>query len=59
MFDKRLLRLAPGVTRLIVGKVICQWIGLLANVVFMVTVVALFGLLHGCKAPIIRHSFGF
>ena len=43
MFDKRLLRLAPGVTRLIVGKVICQWIGLLANVVFMVTVVALFG----------------
>ena len=43
MFDKRLLRLAPGVARLIVGKVICQWIGLLANVVFMVTVVALFG----------------
>ena len=43
MFDKRLLRLVPGVTRLIVGKVVCQWIGLLADVVFMVTVVALFG----------------
>lgn len=43
MFDKRLFRLVPGVTRLIVGKVICQWLGLLADIVFMVTAVALFG----------------
>ena len=43
MFDKRLFRLVPGIGRLIAGKVACLWIGLLCNVVFMVTVVALFG----------------
>ncbi len=41
MVDKRLFRLAPGIGRLIVGKVICLWIGLLANIGFMVTLVAL------------------
>ena len=39
MFDKRLFSLAPGVGRLVAAKVLCQWVGLLANVVFVVTVV--------------------
>lgn len=39
MFDKRLFSLAPGVGRLVAAKVFCQWIGLLSNVVFVVTVV--------------------
>lgn len=39
MFDKRLFSLAPGVGRLVAAKVLCQWIGLLANVVFVVTMV--------------------
>ena len=39
MFDKRLFSLAPGVGRLVAAKVLCQWIGLLSNVVFVVTVV--------------------
>lgn len=38
MFDKRLFSLAPGVGRLVAAKVLCQWVGLLANVVFVVTV---------------------
>lgn len=41
MFDKRLFSLAPGVGRLVAAKVFCQWIGLLSNVVFVVTVVAM------------------
>nr|WP_304352698.1 ATP-binding cassette domain-containing protein [Bifidobacterium catenulatum] len=39
MFDKRLFSLAPGVGRLVAAKVLCQWVGLLSNVVFVVTVV--------------------
>lgn len=39
MFDKRLFSLAPGVGRLVAAKVLCQWIGLLSNVVFVVTMV--------------------
>ena len=41
MFDKRLFPLAPGVGRLVAAKVLCQWIGLLSNVVFVVTVVVM------------------
>ena len=39
MFDKRLFSLAPGVGRLVAAKVLCQWVGLLSNVVFVVTMV--------------------
>ena len=39
MFDKRLFSLAPGVGRLVAAKVLCQWIGLLSNIVFVVTMV--------------------
>lgn len=41
MFDKRLFSLAPGVGRLVAAKVLCQWVGLLANIVFVVTVVVM------------------
>lgn len=41
MFDKRLFSLVPGVGRLVAAKVLCQWVGLLANVVFVVTVVVM------------------
>lgn len=41
MFDKRLFSLAPGVGRLVAARVLCQWVGLLANVVFVVTVVVM------------------
>ena len=41
MFDKRPFPLAPGVGRLVAAKVLCQWIGLLSNVVFVVTVVVM------------------
>lgn len=41
MFDKRLFSLAPGVGRLVAAKAFCQWIGLLSNVVFVVTVVVM------------------
>ena len=41
MFDKRLFSLAPGVGRLVAAKVLCQWIGLLSNVVFVVTMVVM------------------
>lgn len=41
MFDKRLFSLAHGVGRLVAAKVFCQWIGLLSNVVFVVTVVVM------------------
>lgn len=41
MFDKRLFSLTPGVGRLVAAKVLCQWVGLLANVVFVVTVVVM------------------
>ena len=41
MFDKRLFSLSPGVGRLVAAKVLCQWVGLLSNVVFVVTVVVM------------------
>ena len=39
MFDKRLFSLADGVGRLIAAKVACQWLGLVANIAFVVAVV--------------------
>ncbi|MBD9266532.1 MAG: ATP-binding cassette domain-containing protein [Bifidobacterium bifidum] len=40
MFDKRLFTMAPGIGRLIAGKVALMWVGLFANVAFVVTVVS-------------------
>lgn len=41
MFDKRLFSLVPGVKRLIAGKVICLWAGLMANIAFAFILVRL------------------
>lgn len=41
MFDKRLFAMAPGIGRLVAAKVACMWVGLLANIGFMVALVAL------------------
>lgn len=41
MFDKRLFSLAPGVGRLVAAKVACMWVGLLANIAFVIAVVHL------------------
>ena len=39
MFDKRLFSLADGIGRLIAAKVVCQWLGLVANIAFVVAMV--------------------
>ena len=39
MFDKRLFSLAPGVGGLVAAKVVCMWVGLLANIAFVLAVV--------------------
>ena len=39
MFDKRLFQLAPGLGKLIAGKVALMWVGLLANIGFMLSLV--------------------
>ncbi|PJM78888.1 ABC transporter ATP-binding protein/permease [Bifidobacterium scaligerum] len=44
MFDKRLFQIAPGIRRLVVGKVALMWVSLLANIGFMLSLVML---LHG------------
>ncbi|HCH21540.1 MAG TPA: hypothetical protein DEW10_01735, partial [Bifidobacterium sp.] len=41
MFDTRLFSLTPGIMRLIVAKVLCQWVGLLSNVVFVLSLVTM------------------
>ncbi|KFI54648.1 ATP-binding cassette domain-containing protein [Bifidobacterium callitrichos] len=43
MFDKRLFQLAPGIGRLVAGKIACLWVALLANIGFMIALVALLG----------------
>ena len=62
MFDKRLFSLAPGVGRLVAAKVLCQWVGLLANVVFVVTVVVMLSpalaVVESAFAPIRRFQCG-
>ncbi|MBT1180821.1 ATP-binding cassette domain-containing protein [Bifidobacterium sp. CP2] len=51
MFDKRLFRMAPGIGRLVAGKVACLWVGLLANIGFMIALVALFANLLTAADP--------
>lgn len=41
MFDKRLFQLAPGLKGLVAGKVALMWVGLLANIGFMLSLVML------------------
>ncbi len=53
MFDKRLFSLADGVGRLIAAKVACQWLGLVANVAFVVAVVRM--LQAAVRARTVRH----
>ncbi|MBW3092206.1 ATP-binding cassette domain-containing protein [Bifidobacterium sp. 82T10] len=43
MFDKRLFALADGIGRLVAGKVALMWLGLLANVAFVATLVMMLG----------------
>ncbi len=47
MFDKRLFSLAPGVRGLIAAKVVCLWVGLLADIALSVTAVSLMGAVLG------------
>ncbi|MBW3078085.1 ATP-binding cassette domain-containing protein [Bifidobacterium simiiventris] len=47
MIDKRLFRMAPGLGKLVAGKVACMWVSLLANIGFVLALVSLLGsLLH-------------
>ena len=41
MIDKRLFGMAPGIGRLVAGKVACMWVSLLANVAFVAALVSL------------------
>ena len=43
MFDRRLFSLVPGTGRLLAGKVIGLWVSLLADVSFVLTLVAMLG----------------
>lgn len=43
MFDKRLFSIVPGVRGLVAAKVVCLWVGLLADIALSVTAVSLFG----------------
>ena len=54
MFDKRLFQLAPGLGKLIAGKVALMWVGLLANIGFMLSLVMLLPGLLAAAAP---HTF--
>ena len=54
MFDKRLFQLAPGLGKLIAGKVALMWVGLLANIGFMLSLVML---LQGLLATADPHTF--
>lgn len=54
MFDKRLFQIAPGIGRLVAGKVALMWVSLLANIGFMVGVVML---LQGLLTAADPHMF--
>ncbi|WP_223851986.1 ATP-binding cassette domain-containing protein [Bifidobacterium myosotis] len=54
MFDKRLFQIAPGIGRLVAGKVALMWVSLLANIGFMVGVVML---LQGLLSAADPHMF--
>lgn len=56
MFDKRLFQLAPGLGKLIAGKVALMWVGLLANIGFMLSLVML---LQGLLAAADPHTFSY
>lgn len=56
MVDKRLFQLAPGIGRLVAGKVVCQWVGLLSNIGFMVTLVALISGVLFADSPILTQA---
>lgn len=51
MFDKRLFQLAPGLKKLIAGKVALMWVGLFANIGFMLSLVMLLNSLLTAVAP--------
>ncbi|NEG88943.1 ATP-binding cassette domain-containing protein [Bifidobacterium aerophilum] len=51
MFDKRLFRMAPGIGRLVAGKVACMWVSLLANIGFVLALVSLLGSLMEAVIP--------
>ena len=57
MFDKRLFQLAPGLKKLIAGKVALMWVGLLANIGFMLSLVMLLNsLLTAVAPPLLRKA---
>ncbi|KFI49668.1 ATP-binding cassette domain-containing protein [Bifidobacterium biavatii] len=59
MFDKRLFALADGIGRLVAGKVALMWLGLLANVAFVATLVMMLGDLLWWFDPMAAHgTFG-
>ena len=51
MFDKRLFQLAPGLKKLIAGKVALMWVGLFANIGFMLSLVMLLNSMLTAVAP--------
>lgn len=49
MIDKRLFTLVPGVRKLVIGKIVFLWIGLLADIALAASIV-------GIVAPLVRYS---
>lgn len=49
MVDKRLFTLVPGVRKLVVGKIVFLWIGLLADIALAASIV-------GIVAPLVRYA---
>ena len=49
MVDKRLFTLVPGVRKLVIGKIVFLWIGLLADIALAASVV-------GIVAPLVRYA---
>lgn len=51
MVDKRLFTLVPGVRKLVIGKIVFLWIGLLADIALAASIV-------GIIAPLVRYAGG-
>lgn len=51
MVDKRLFTLVPGVRKLVIGKIVFLWIGLLADIALATSIV-------GIVAPLVRYAGG-
>ena len=49
MVDKRLFTLVPGVRKLVIGKIVFLWIGLLADIALAASIV-------GIIAPLVRYA---